>query len=188
VPAGHRLRLALSPTYWPWAWPSPEPVTLSVFTGPESSLALPLRVGGAEGDEPAHFALPEGPEPPAVERLGSSAERRREVRRSQATGVVEIVNDLGYFQPIRFLDSGLVYDDRGQDVYRIVDGDPRSATTRSERQIAIERGDWRTRVETVSTMSATTDDYVVTNTLEAYEGDTRVFAKTWHLVVPRDFT
>ena len=22
-PAGHRIRLALSPTYWPWAWPSP---------------------------------------------------------------------------------------------------------------------------------------------------------------------
>ena len=25
VPAGHTLRLAVSPTYWPWAWPSPEP-------------------------------------------------------------------------------------------------------------------------------------------------------------------
>ena len=33
VPAGHRLRLAVSPTYWPWAWPSPESVTLSLFTG-----------------------------------------------------------------------------------------------------------------------------------------------------------
>ena len=29
VPAGHVLRLAVSPTYWPWAWPSPEPVTLT---------------------------------------------------------------------------------------------------------------------------------------------------------------
>ena len=29
VPAGHALRLALSPTYWPWIWPSPEPVTLT---------------------------------------------------------------------------------------------------------------------------------------------------------------
>ncbi len=26
--SGHRIRLALSPTYWPHAWPSPEPVTL----------------------------------------------------------------------------------------------------------------------------------------------------------------
>ena len=33
LPAGHRLRLALSPTYWPWAWPSPQNATLSVATG-----------------------------------------------------------------------------------------------------------------------------------------------------------
>ena len=27
VPAGYRLRLALSTTYWPWVWPSPDPAT-----------------------------------------------------------------------------------------------------------------------------------------------------------------
>ncbi len=32
IPAGHRLRLSVSPTYWPWAWPSPEVVTLTVAT------------------------------------------------------------------------------------------------------------------------------------------------------------
>src|SRR5581483_10193234 len=26
--AGHRIRVAVSTTYWPWMWPSPEPVTL----------------------------------------------------------------------------------------------------------------------------------------------------------------
>ena len=30
VPAGHRLRLAVSSNYWPIAWPSPEPVTLTI--------------------------------------------------------------------------------------------------------------------------------------------------------------
>ena len=35
VPAGHRLRLALSPAYWPWLWPAPEPVTLAIDTRPE---------------------------------------------------------------------------------------------------------------------------------------------------------
>src|SRR5262249_33834028 len=131
-------------------------------------------------DEPAHFALPERPPSPAVEPVGSSSDGRREVRRDQATGAIEIINDLTYFRPLRFLDTGLEYLDRGRDVYRIVEGDPLSAATRSERSIAIGRGDWRTRVETVSTMSATASDYHVTNMLEAYEGDTRVFAKTWH--------
>ncbi|MGH2889771.1 MAG: CocE/NonD family hydrolase, partial [Solirubrobacteraceae bacterium] len=47
IPAGHRVRLALSPTYWPWAWPSPEPVTLTIHCGPDSVLALPRRAPSA---------------------------------------------------------------------------------------------------------------------------------------------
>ncbi len=188
VPAGHRLRVALSPSYWPWAWPSPESVTLSVFTGPESALTLPLRTGGAEHDEPEHFRWPERPPSPPVDTMGSGSGDKHEIRRDQASGLVEIVNDLAYFRPVRFIESGLEYVDLGRDVYRIVEGDPVSAATRSERSIAIGRGDWRVRVETVSTMSATADDYHVTNTLEAYEAGTRIFAKTWHAVIRRDFT
>ena len=33
IPAGHRVRLALSPAYWPWLWPAPEPVTLAIHAG-----------------------------------------------------------------------------------------------------------------------------------------------------------
>ena len=40
---GHRIRLAISPTYWPWAWPSARPVTLTVSLGGASILALPGR-------------------------------------------------------------------------------------------------------------------------------------------------
>ena len=50
VPAGHRLRLAVSPTYWPFAWPSAEPVTLSLFTGEGSRLELPVRVNAGRRD------------------------------------------------------------------------------------------------------------------------------------------
>jgi uncharacterized protein len=188
VPAGHRLRVAVSPSYWPWAWPQPEPMTLSVFTSPESFLTLPVRTGGAEHDEPEHFGSPERPPSPPVIVLGSPSDDQHHVRRDRATGLVEIVNDLAYFEPVRFVDSGLEYVGRGRDVYRIVEGDPLSAATQSERSIAIGRGDWRIRVETMSTMSATATDYHLTNTLEAYEGGTRVFAKTWHAVIPRDFT
>ena len=45
--AGHRLRVAVSPTYWPWAWPSPEPVTLTVHAG---RLELPVREPREEDD------------------------------------------------------------------------------------------------------------------------------------------
>ena len=43
IPAGHRLRLALSPAYWPWLWPAPEPVTLAVHTAAERAGAAGAR-------------------------------------------------------------------------------------------------------------------------------------------------
>ena len=39
-PAGHRIRLALSTTYWPMIWPAPEPATVTIFGG---ALDLPVR-------------------------------------------------------------------------------------------------------------------------------------------------
>src|SRR5207248_10093025 len=44
IPSGHRIRLAVSNTYWPMAWPSPEPNTLTVHCGPRSVLSLPRRL------------------------------------------------------------------------------------------------------------------------------------------------
>ena len=40
--AGHRIRVAVSSSYWPIAWPSPEPVTLTLYAG-ASTLELPAR-------------------------------------------------------------------------------------------------------------------------------------------------
>jgi len=56
----------------------------------------------------------------------------------------------------------------------------------SEREIAVSRPGWSTRVETRSTLSATSDEFHLTNSLDAYEGATRVFAKPWSCSIPRD--
>ena len=81
---GHRLRLALSPTYWPWVWPSPEPVVLSVFTV-ESSLTLPVRTPDAGDGALRPFGEPECSPPLAVETL-SEGSTSRTVARDVATG------------------------------------------------------------------------------------------------------
>ena len=57
--AGSRLRVAVSPTYWPLAWPSPESVTLGVVTG-ESSISLPLH-DAATAPAPPALCPPEEP-------------------------------------------------------------------------------------------------------------------------------
>src|SRR5205085_10260253 len=43
IPPEHRIRLAVSNTYWPMAWPAPEASTLTVVCGGRSVLTLPRR-------------------------------------------------------------------------------------------------------------------------------------------------
>ena len=84
IPAGHRLRLALSPAYWPWLWPVPEPVTLAVHTA-VSALVLPVRAPRAEDAELRPFEEPEGAPPLANETLEPD-EGQRTLRRDYAAG------------------------------------------------------------------------------------------------------
>ena len=81
-PAGHRLRLAVSTSYWPLAWPSPEPVRLTIHPGQSADRAAgpsteaggchPARIRPARGRAgdpaaendrggPAHLARPSRP-------------------------------------------------------------------------------------------------------------------------------
>jgi hypothetical protein len=184
-PAGHRIRVALSPTFWPWAWPSPEPVTLRVVAGGESALLLPVRPPRPEDDLLAPFEEPEGPPPLPIEVLEPGCVDRV-VRHDVAAGRWELETNLVYFGSFRISEGGLEYRERGRDAFAIVEGDPLSAEARSEWSISVGRGGWQTRVETSSRMTADAESFRVTNALDAYEGDVRVFAKTWAYDVPRD--
>jgi hypothetical protein len=186
IPAGHRLRVAISPTYWPYVWPSPEPVTLSVFTGPESQLTLPVRPP-RDSDEHAflEFDPPETAPPLAVEvlREGNSS---RTVTRELATGeVVEtLLADDGRW---RQRANGLEYESVTTTRFRIKDDDPLSATIRCERFFAIGRGDWQTRVEVWSEQRSDLEKFYVESSCEAFVGSERIFSRTWTFDVARDF-
>ena len=54
-PPGHRVRLAISTSYWPMIWPGPENATVTIFGG---TLDLPVRPPNA-----ADALLPPLPEP-----------------------------------------------------------------------------------------------------------------------------
>ena len=73
-----RLRLAISPCYWPWAWPSPVPVTLTVRTG-ASTLVLPVREPSPLDTAMRPLDPPAEPELPPIELLrpGSGGSRTR---------------------------------------------------------------------------------------------------------------
>jgi putative CocE/NonD family hydrolase len=186
LPAGHRLRLAISTSYWPWLWPSPEPATLTISTGGSSSLRLPVRVPRPEDERLSPFGPPEtAPELPVL-RLRPRAPAQT-VTVDAATGAVrfELRRD---FSGAQRLPSGLEYHDHDPVTLTIRDGDPLSATVGCGRRIEILRGDWRTRIELRSEMTANTQDYLLTSTIDAYEGDTRIHSHTFTSTVPRNHT
>ncbi|MHB1928019.1 MAG: CocE/NonD family hydrolase [Acidimicrobiales bacterium] len=185
LPAGHRLRVAVSTAYWPWIWPSPERVSLTLHPGPATRLELPVLAPGTPDHEPpGHFGQPEEAVAPAHEMLhpGSSS---REASFDVGTGRSRVVARTEA-PLVRFSADGLEYGERSEDTFEIVEGDPLSATVRSEREVTVARGAWRTAVRSTSTMSATASTFQLTNVVEAYEDADRVFASARSVEVPRD--
>jgi hypothetical protein len=186
VLAGHRLRLAVSCTYWPWAWPSPRAAVLTLFLGPGCRLELPVRSGWERGP-----ALPEF-EPP------EEATRPETITLAYRPGDHELVASLGdnryqllHRYPefhIRLSDSGMEVQWLEQDTFTIVGDDPLSARVDCRRVVLLRRGDWSARQEVSSSMTASLDDFFVTASMQAFEGTHAVFANTWAFQVPRDHT
>jgi hypothetical protein len=183
LPAGHRLRLAVSPTYWPWAWPSPHAARLTVFTH-GSRLELPVRGRRPEDAELRPFEPPEIAKPIEVEVLRPGGGRL--VHRDVAAQRTELVVNVDQLWDRRFVSSGLETIERGVDTYSIIDGDPLSARIECERTVGTTQGAWKTLINASSTMSCTASSFLVRCSLVASEGDEQVFARDWLFALPRD--
>jgi uncharacterized protein len=180
---GNRIRVGVSPTYWPWAWPSPEAVRLTLVAG-ESTLALPVREPRAEDETLPEFGEPEESEPLRVEVLRPGPAGRT-LTHDLSTGRVELHYDWEVGGLVR-LPNGLEVEDRNVTIFSIAEGDPLSARVRCETAAAIGRGGWRTRCESLSEMSCDAESFHVRCTLRAWEGDKPAFEKTWKRSFPRD--
>jgi hypothetical protein len=156
-PAGHRIRLAMSTTYWPMVWPSREIATVTVFGG---TLDLPVRPPNA-GDA----LLPSLPGPETV-----APEPTTVVR----PGVVRIDR------------IGLELGTEGSFECHIDEDDPLSAVTEMRYTQTISRDAWRTRIETSMRLSCTYDAFVLRATMRAWEGDVQVCHREWNETVPRE--
>ena len=185
VEAGSRLRLALSPTYWPWIWPSPERVTLTVGTGAESWVELPVRSAPQIELSPTAFGTAEQTPSLSVETRNDEPPYRR-VFEDVGTGeqVVER-NELGD-ERVKLLPDGPGARNRFADRWSVHEEDPLSARSEHHRLFSVTYGDIECEVQTHSTMTATATDFHVQDTLEAFENGNRVFVRSWSRAIPRD--
>ena len=155
-PAGHRIRLALSTTYWPMIWPSPEKATVTIFGG---TFDLPVRQPGSGATLPP-FDGPEtaAPEPSTTIRPGV----------------------------VRLDRIGLELGTEGKFKADIEEDDPLSAVVEMQRAETISRGAWKVRIETTMRLSCTHDAFVLRASMRAWEGAAEVCHREWDHTIPRD--
>jgi hypothetical protein len=184
LPPGHRLRLAISTSYWPLAWPPPQPVCLSVFTR-DTRLRLPVRPT-CERDEVSvrPFDDPEGATPIPVTQL-QPGEQRWTVSRDLVNyrSALEVIKDLG---TRRFDDIDLVVTKRVVECYSWSGDDTSSVRGETQSTVSFARGQWRVQTVTRTVLTSTPTDFEVHAQLDAYEDTQRVHSANWQRVIPRD--
>lgn len=184
IPKGHRMEVAISPTYWPHIWPSPEEVNLTVYLNEKTKLLLPVRED-KEIDKEITFEIPETCK--EIERkMLKDASKTRKVYHDLTTGewVLEDYSNEG----IRKLQTnGIECGSENTNYFRIKEGDPLSASLQSDWVLYVGRDEWQTRLESTSKMTADQKHFHIYNHLIAYEGDEEVFNKEWKTSIPRDF-
>ena len=170
--AGHVLRLALTPTYFPQAWPSPVPVTLTVSTDGPSTLTLPVRAPQPSDSQPPHF-LPAEESAPLVGAIPQTGSRTRERRYDHVSGLA-ITED--HQSSEAFIEAtGTRYVEQGHDRWSVAPGRPLSARVQCDREISIDRDGWHIRVVTTSLQTCSAEEFFTHTTLRAYHGDELIF-------------
>jgi len=180
LPAGHRLRVAVSTAYWPMLWPQPEAATLTLTGG---TLDLPERGQRAETDEvtfdPAETA------PPLKERAIRPAAHVRRSETDHHTGAVTLIieDDFGLSEN---LDHGIIAGGVARERWTIHPDDPLSAHGVTHWTDEMIRGDIRLRTETHAEMWSDAARFHLKARLEAWENDELVYERDVVEAIPRD--
>jgi hypothetical protein len=171
VPNSHRLRLAISPGYWPMLWPLPNIATIEVDVD-GCELELPV------APEVAPTATVDAQPPVAVRGPRRWAE--------QVFGTSEVVVR-------RVTNSGIQHVDDGS-TWRVGDNtswatsdDPLTSATTTTVAMERSRGDWSARWEAASTMTADAEHFHVEVAVTA-EADGPVFDRVYRFTIARDHT
>ncbi|WP_374378386.1 CocE/NonD family hydrolase [Dongia sp.] len=181
MPVGHRLRVAISTVYWPLAMPVPMAAQVTIH---EASLTLPQRLTGSFPAVPPQLGTARGPAPLAVDVLTPPARGRLKITRDLAENrtVVDVVRNLG---AIRIKETGLELQALGSEAYSISPDDPATAHSVAMRRAEFKRDDWHAAIVTKSELRAEGSDWRFVATLDAFEGETRLFSRSWNVAIPR---
>jgi uncharacterized protein len=175
---GHRLRVALSTTYWPFLWPSAEAATLTLIGG---SIDLPLHERSSSDEWTPPEAETARPHAHTVHRKPKAARR---IERDLINGTVALVVE-DEAALVENLTHGLITTERMAERWSIRPDDPLSAEAFCEFFQYLARGDWSVKTSGWARMTASAHTLYMSAHLEAWDGDERIFFRDWQQEVAR---
>lgn len=182
-PAGNRIRLSISTSYWPVVWPPPHPVRLTVDPN-DSALILPVRPQTDDPDLIPTFGEPEGSAPIETFQVHPGEQDWRISRNLvDLTGKLEVIKDLGV---VRIPAIDLDVTRRAVERYTFTDVDVNSVRGETEWHMGFAREDWDIQTYTKTVLTSTPDKFHLYAEMDAYEGETRVMSETWSTAIDRD--
>lgn len=183
-PAGHRVAVSLSSTYWPIAWPSPELVTLTVDCA-ASALVLPVRAPRAEDDRLRPFDPPvKAPDTPQHHASVASDHPRR-VAHDLLSGRMT-VDFPRWTYAVTFHDIGQTVTSAGHVRHVLTDGDPLSAETQTEYQVTIARPDATLGHRSTGRLTCDATQFRLETELWVTENGEVIFHRAWDERIGRD--
>jgi hypothetical protein len=174
---GHRLRLALSTSYWPFLWPLPTKARVTLQAG---TLDLPVLTEAPDWTPPMPEPLPEPRQ--TVVRPGRWS-REATVDPLSGRHVLTIVEDTGdTAEP-----HGLTHGETVTERWEIAPDDPLSARATIIWDQRLTRGAWSVQTLAETEMTGNATHLRMTARVTAWEGVDKVFEREEAVEVPRDW-
>jgi uncharacterized protein len=182
IPAGHKLRVAISSSYWPMAWPSPE---CTMLTLDPQGCRLDLCILASE-DGLANVAFEEAiwaqSGPVSVKEPARQLRSLTTDLPTERTELTATSHD-GCFI---FEDTGTEITSWRRKIYRISADDASSCVTQVTCHQELTRPDWNARFDSEIIISCDRENFYVRGWVKAYERGTIFDQRTYDEIIPRD--
>ncbi len=176
VPKGHRIRLAISASYWPFIWPEPGQVELS-FSDVQLDLPQLKDAAGLDWDCP-----PLEPDDTPAETRTRNPNETKEMRLVDGGHQLVITADHGETE---HLDHGLKTTSAVEEVWSINEADITTPKAEITWDRSISRDDFAATTRVEMAMHSDANTYYVTVNFQAFEGKHCIYQRSFYDSVDR---